>query len=157
MRSPGSTILPQEPHRSHDEALLPARPLVLWYFTDLTDSRYTIGRELIELSIDERRGEPQKIGILNKQGWAAFYSERELFVKEFPFAEDELYPDYGSNNEAYTAGNFMELESLAPMAILEPGETATHEEIWHLKSNITLPTAEHDRRQTIEDLLGANQ
>jgi hypothetical protein len=138
MRSSGTAILPQEPNRPHSEELLPARPLVLWYFTDLTDPRYTIGKELIELRIDPDRADPQKIGILNKQGWAAFQSEGELFIKEFPYHPEALYPDYGSNNEVYTAGNFMEIESLGPMTLLDPGESLTHEETWHLRHGTAL-------------------
>src|SRR5207244_469618 len=42
MRGGGTAVVPQEPYRSHDEALLPARPLVLWYFTDLNDQRISI-------------------------------------------------------------------------------------------------------------------
>jgi hypothetical protein len=135
MRSLGTAILPQEPQRPHSEALLPARPLVLWYFTDLTDSRYSIGKEITELRIDPAKPDPQKIGILNKQGWAAFRSEGELFVKEFTYDPEALYPDYGSNNEVYTAGDFMEIESLGPMAVLNPGESVTHHETWHLRAD----------------------
>jgi hypothetical protein len=153
MRGSGSAILPQEPYRSHSEALLPSRPLVLWYFTDLTDSRYSIGKEMIELAIDPKKGDPQKIGILNKQGWAAFESEGELFSKEFTYDADALYPDYGSNNEVYTAGDFMEIESLGPMTLLNPGESVTHHETWHLRPTPDLPTAAAEKRAAIEHLL----
>lgn len=153
MRGSGIAILPQEPHRSHSEALLPARPLVLWYFTDLTDPRYAIGKELIELTIDPSRGDPQKIGIMNKQGWAAFYSEGELFIKEFTYEPDALYPDYGSNNEVYTAGDFMEIESLGPMTVLDPGESVTHHETWHLRPSSDLPNSAAEKRAAIEHLL----
>jgi hypothetical protein len=153
MRGSGSAIFPQEPYRPHSEALLPARPLVLWYFTDLTDSRYSIGKELIELAIDPKKGDPQKIGILNKQGWAAFESEGELFIKEFTYEADALYPDYGSNNEVYTAGDFMEIESLGPMTLLNPGESVTHHETWHLRPTSDLPTSAPEKRAAIEHLL----
>ncbi|HYO90997.1 MAG TPA: hypothetical protein VEQ40_05145, partial [Pyrinomonadaceae bacterium] len=41
MRAGGVAILPQEPYRSWDEYLLPARPMVLWHYTDLSDPRWT--------------------------------------------------------------------------------------------------------------------
>jgi len=132
MRGGGVTILPQEPYKSHDEYLLPARPLVFWHYTNLSDPRWTIGKKYIRLKTDDNIQEAQKIGIANKQGWAAYLRNGELFVKRFPYHEGATYPDYGSNNETYTSGSFMEIESLGPMAHLEPGHAAEHDEHWSL-------------------------
>ena len=154
MRGGGTTMIPQEPYRSHDDYLLPARPLVLWHFTDLTDTRWNIGKELIQLSTDDPVPEPQKIGVMNKQGWLAYSWKDLLFVKEFEYLAGANYPDYGSNCETYTAGDFMEIESLGPMQVLQPGEAATHRERWHLFGDIDLPKNETARREHIERLLG---
>lgn len=148
----GRVILPQEPFRSHDEYLLPARPLVLWYFTDLTDDRIALGKKYIELRVDTSKGDPQKIGILNKQGWAAYLLGEELFVKKFDYLEGEEYPDYNSNNEAYTAGEFLELETLSPLVTLQPGDTVTHFETWHLLQSDRLQAFDVMQRNT-SDLL----
>lgn len=156
MRPGGTVIIPQEPYRSHDEALLPARPLVLWHFTNLTDRRWKIGKQLIQLTPDSSMHEPQKIGVLNKQGWAAYYSEGELFVKEFEYAPGADYPDYGSNCETYTAGDFLELETLGPMTVLQPGETVSHVEEWRLLNSIELPDEEHGRSDALQTLLNGN-
>jgi hypothetical protein len=137
MNGEGCAILPQEPYRSHDEYLLPARPLVLWHFTDLCDPRWSIGRKYIRLRADSGLMEPQKIGIGNKQGWAAYHRRDTLFVKRFAYHEGASYPDYGSNNEVYTAGTFLEVESLAPMFQLEPGGIAEHVERWYLFRNVS--------------------
>lgn len=132
MNGGGTAILPQEPYRSWDEYLLPARPLVLWHYTDLSDPRWTIGKKYLQLSTDEAVESPQKVGIANKQGWAAYHRRDLLFIKRFSYEEGASYPDYGSNNEIYTAGSFIEIESLAPVSRLEPGMVATHEERWSL-------------------------
>ena len=132
MNSGGAVILPQEPYRSHDEYLLPARPMVLWYFTDLSDRRFTIGGKYFCLQCDPALAAPQKIGIANKQGWAAYWNAHTLFVKQFTFDEKRNYPDYGCNNEAYTEGSFIELESLGPMQHVAPGESVEHQERWNL-------------------------
>jgi hypothetical protein len=132
MSGGGSVILPQEEYRSWDEYLLPARPLVLWHYTDLTDPRWHVGAKYIRLRTDAARDSPQKIGILNKQGWAAYERQGTLFVKTVAYREGAAYPDYNSNTEAYTAGSFIELETLAPLQYLEPGETAEHTEEWSL-------------------------
>lgn len=132
MNSGGVTILPQEPYRSHDDYLLPARPLVLWHYTDLSDPRWTIGQKYIRLRMNEKMPGSQKVGILNKQGWAAYLRNTTLFVKRFAYKEGATYPDYNSNCETYTAGSFMEVETLGHMQHLEAGETAEHVERWYL-------------------------
>jgi len=132
MNGGGVAILPQEPYRSHDAYLLPARPLVLWHFTNLADPRLRLGEKYIWIHSDPNNAGPQKIGIANKQGWASYVHNDTIFVKRFAYLEGAHYPDYGSNNEVYTAGSFMEIESLGPMCHLEPGESTNHAERWEL-------------------------
>jgi hypothetical protein len=136
MRGGGTAIFPQEPYISWDDYLLPARPLVLWHYTDLTDARWSIGKKFIQLSTDERASHPQKIGLLNKQGWAAYAHGTTLFVKRFAYTEGASYPDYGCNCETYTAGDFIEVESLSPLARVEPDASAEHLERWSLFANV---------------------
>jgi hypothetical protein len=153
MNGGGVTILPQEPYRSHDDYLLPARPLVLWHYTELSDPRWALGRKYIRLKTDEAMKEPQKIGIANKQGWAAYVRSNTLFVKRFAYKEGATYPDYGSNNETYTAGLFMEVETLAPMQRLKPGESAEHVERWTLFRNVNIGTTEASLDAAISPLI----
>ncbi|HEY3873968.1 MAG TPA: hypothetical protein VGM92_00695 [Candidatus Kapabacteria bacterium] len=152
LRSGGKVIIPQEPFRSHDEYLLAARPLVLWHFTDLSDPRFHFGKTLIELECNEQFSEPTKIGAMNKQCWAGYYSNKLLFIKEFDYRPGANYPDYGSNCEAYTQAGFVELESLGPMELLQPGETAKHRETWKLRE-IDLPISEKARSEAIGTML----
>jgi hypothetical protein len=149
LRPGGTVIIPQEPFRSHEEALLPSRPMVLWHFTDLTDARYHLGKQLMELRCDSRYDSPQKIGAMNKQGWTAYYSKPLLFMKEFDYRAGANYPDYGCNCEAYTSGEYIELESLGPLEMLQPGESATHRERWRLFDGVTLSEDEDKRSQEI--------
>lgn len=132
MRPGGEVVIPQEPFGPHPEFLLPARPLVLWHYTDLTDARLSLGRRLVRVRPDAGNDAPQKIGLLNKQGWAAYHVGGELFVKTYPYAEGAAYPDYNCNTQVFTAGAFVEVESLAPLTRLEPGGAAEHEERWAL-------------------------
>jgi hypothetical protein len=132
MRGGGEAVFPQEPFRSWGHHLLPARPLVLWHYTDLTDARITLGRKFVRLRTDAAAEDPQKFGLMNKQGWAGYLLGPTLFVKRFPYEEGANYPDYGCNTEAFTAGSFIEIESLSPLRRLEPGATAEHTERWHL-------------------------
>ena len=132
MNGSGEAILPQEPYRSWNEYLLPARPLVLWHYTDLSDPRWTFSNQYIRLRTDPMLHHPQKIGIGNKQGWAAYHREKTLFVKNFDYQEFASYPDYGCNTEVYTAGSVIELESLSPLSNIAPGEFVEHLEHWNL-------------------------
>lgn len=138
MNGGGTTILPQEPYRSHDDYLLPARPLVLWHYTDLSDPRWTIGKKFLRLRTDSAIKEPQKVGMANKQGWSAYHRKGTLFIKRFNYKEGVAYPDYGSNNETYTSASFMEVETLAPLSHLEPGASAEHTERWYLFRHVDL-------------------
>jgi hypothetical protein len=142
MRGGGTAIVPQEPYGAHDQNLLPVRPLVLWAYTDLSDPRFAIGPKYIRLRSDDQRAEPQKIGVGNRQGWAAYNLGRTVFVKRFAHQPQHAYPDFGSNVEVYTAGPFIELESLGPLLRLAPGEVAEHVEEWQLFGNVDVGASE---------------
>ncbi len=74
----------------------------------------------------------QKIGVLNKQGWAKYLAGDLEFVKRFDFIENAAYPDMNSNTELYTAGSFVEIETLAPLQRLAPNASTEHIEHWQL-------------------------
>lgn len=136
MNGGGVTIFPNEPYIPHSERLLPARPMVLWHYTDMSDPRWHFGKKYVRLHTDDKLTEPQKVGVANKQGWAAYLRNGVLFVTRFPYIEGATYPDHGCNFETYTAGNFMEIETLGPMVKLEPGQSTTHIETWHLFKDV---------------------
>jgi hypothetical protein len=133
MRGGGEVLIPNEPFAPYGaETLLPVRNLTCWSYTNLSDSRWSFDREFIRLRADESKIEPQKIGVLNRQGWAKYLSGDLEFVKRFDFIENAQYPDMNSNNEIYTAGAFVEIESLAPLVKLAPGASTEHIEHWQL-------------------------
>lgn len=136
MNPDGTVIIPQEPYASHDDALLPVRAMTMWAYTDLSDPRWRIGPKFIRLSTDAARAGSQKIGVANRRGWAAYARGRQVFVKRYGWEEGRTYPDYGVNTEAYTAGTFIELETLGPMATLAPGSSTDHEEKWALVKDV---------------------
>lgn len=71
-------------------------------YTDLSDARWSIGPHFILLRPEAGREAPQKLGVLNKQGWCAYEWGESLFVKRFGYREGGAYPDYGCNNEVFT-------------------------------------------------------
>ncbi|MDQ6893037.1 MAG: hypothetical protein M3167_10200 [Acidobacteriota bacterium] len=144
MRPGGAAVIPSEPFRSHDESLLPVRPLGLWSFTDLSDPRWAFAPRALVLRPDPARKTPQKAGAGNTLGWCACVWEREVFVKRFDWDAEARYPDFGCNNEVYAEGDFLELETLGPLRLLAPDETAEHTERWFLspRNGAGIPTAE---------------
>lgn len=134
MTQGGRGVFPQEEYRPHPEYLLPARPLVLWHYTNMGDPRFTWGAKYIELRQDPDATTKQKIGMLNKQGWLAYVLPSQVFIKLYEPKPDALYPDYGSNVECYTDAGMLELETLGPLTELEPnGGAVEHIEHWVLE------------------------
>ena len=133
MAPDGRAIFPQEDFRRHEDYLLPARPVVLWHYTQMGDPRWTWGNKYVQLRQDPSAKTKQKVGFLNKQGWAAYHLNGELFIKKFDVTPDAKYPDYGCNNETFTDWDMLEVESLGPLAKLAAsGGKAEHAETWTL-------------------------
>jgi hypothetical protein len=142
----GRVVLPQEPFVSHDDDLLPARPLILWKFTDMADTRWRWGTKYLSLRQDDLpEGKPQKVGAYNAQGWAAHLTSSQAFIVDIDVAPGgpAALTDQGSNFETYTDGPFQELETLGPLVTLEPGQSAHQAERWFLAATPT-PIADDD-------------
>lgn len=133
MREDGEVLIPNEPFAPYSAAnLLPVRNITVWSYTDFSDSRWQLDKEFIRLRVDALKTAPQKIGVFNKQGWIKYKLNDVIFTKRFSFQPDAVYPDMNSNTEIYTAGSFIEIETLAPIVRLAPGESTNHTEIWQL-------------------------
>lgn len=157
MNGGGTTIIPNEPYIPEADKVLPARPIVVWHYTDISDPRWTFGKKYIRLRTDGNLEAQLKMGVMNKQGWAAYLRERTLFLKRFPFLEDANYPDYGCNFETYTAGDFMEVESLGPLVKLDPDESTVHLEYWYLFGGVEAGDSEKALEAAITPLVQSTQ
>lgn len=135
MRAGGEIFIPNEPFAAYSaETLLPVRNLTCWSYTDFSDSRWRFERDFIRLQIDSAKPEPQKIGVRNTQGWAMYRVGGLQFTKSIDFIEKAVYPDMNSNMEFYTAGSFVEIESLSPLQTIAANGSAEHSEMWSLKT-----------------------
>jgi hypothetical protein len=130
MAAGGRAIYPQEDYKPHPDCLVPARPIVLWHFTDMTDPRWTWGREYVQLRQDPKATTKQKAGFLNSKGWAAYVLGGDALVKRYPCLPGAEYADMGCNTETYTDPDMLEVETLGPVARIEPGEHVDHAESW---------------------------
>jgi hypothetical protein len=87
---------------------------------------------------------PQKVGALVPDGWLAYARNGHLFVKTFEYVPGADYPDLGCSAEIFTNADFLETESLAPLANLNPGTAVEHVEHWFLFRDVPMPESEAD-------------
>ncbi len=132
MAQGGRAVYPQEEYIPHPDVLVPARPLVLWHFNDMSDPRWTWGRRYIQLRQDPTATTKLKIGMANKQGWAAYLLGGEALVIRYAYDPRANYADMGCNTETYTDPDMLEVETLGPVTRLEPGDHVDHLESWTL-------------------------
>jgi hypothetical protein len=132
MAENGRAVFPQEPFRPHPQFLLPARPLVLWGYTDMKDPRWTWGTKYIQLKQDPKATTKQKVGIMNTLGWAAYALNGDVFVKRFNYDSTATYPDFGCNMETYTDPDILEIETLGSLKKLAANASVEHVEHWFL-------------------------
>lgn len=129
----GMAILPLGKYIPFPEQLTPARPLVLWSYTNPNDPRFTFDARFIRLRQDREAQIPQKIGLMIEEGWAAYHRGEHLFVKHFDHPDhSKRYADFGVNVEVFTNQDMLELETLSPLVELEPGGMIEHQERWAL-------------------------
>lgn len=127
LKTGGLAILPQA---DAGTGLLPNRSLVLWPYTDMSNENVTWGRQYVLLHA--RMKSPFKIGFPNPRGWLAYWQQGVLFVKRAGYQAQASYGDFGSSSECYCNNQFIELETIAPLGLLQPGESLTHLERWEL-------------------------
>jgi len=144
----GTAIFPQI---KTDTGVLPNRFLTLWPYTDMTNPNVYWGSNYILVQVD--MASAFKIGFPNPRGWQAYWLNDTLFVKHAEYNAWAEYYDFGSSSESYCNDKFIELETLAPITTIAPGETATHVETWNLYKDIKRPQNE-DEAQALADKLG---
>jgi hypothetical protein len=105
------------------------RSLVIWPYTHLDDQR--ISWEEGSVLIDVGPGAPIKLGSGPTPGALGYLKDGYLFSKRFDSANDD-YPDRGAVAQIYANDSFCELESLGPLARLEPGDETSHVEFWEV-------------------------
>lgn len=152
----GRAIIPQEPYIDPADCMLPSRPMVLWHYTQMNDPHWTWGKKYIQLKQDTSLSTEQKLGILNKQKWCAYYLNGELFIKTFDYDPHATYADYGCNNEVWADGTFLELETLGPLSKIPAGGMIQHQENW-LLSNVQLEEHEDLMDQKLLPLLSSSE
>jgi hypothetical protein len=139
MMAPGGTAVTGFPPRGKHPAHLEAtNPLVMWAYTDLSDSRWKFTKKYLMLRQDPKNSEPQKLGLFNPDTWAAYILNGEAFVKRTSSNPAKTYPDFGCSFETFTNNDFLEMETLGPLTKVQPGRTVEQVEHWGLYRHLAL-------------------
>jgi len=149
LRLGGVAIFPQPTGNADPAGLLSNRTLSLWPYTRINDPRLVLGDEFILLRAS-LGASALKFGYSNLHGWMGYYLDGTFFVKRFDPVPGADYPDGGCNTESYCNDQFIELESLGPLAALEPGETVVHTERWEVYDGLSMPELSEAARRALE-------
>lgn len=155
MAAGGTAIMPLPPRGTHPEALLPNMQLIFWPYSNLSDPRWTFGREYVLLRQDREAAHAQKFGAAVRDGWLAYVNNGVMFFKQFGYEADATYPDLGCNAEVFTNKVMLEIESLSRIHHLEPGATISHNETWTLFGDVPTPQTNADVATNIRPLVDA--
>ncbi|MFN8412051.1 MAG: hypothetical protein U0Z26_06655 [Anaerolineales bacterium] len=147
LKTGGMAILPQA---SHDAGVLPNRSLAMWSYTDMSNSNVTWGKDYILVKANMQSA--FKVGFPNPRGWLAYWLNGVLFVKHADYINDASYYDFGSSSESYCNDKFLELETLAPISLIHPGNTVTHTETWELHKVTDCPQNENEVQSLVNEL-----
>jgi hypothetical protein len=134
LRLGGLAIIPQQVGVPAAQ-LLPDRRMTIWNYTRLQDPRLHLGDDFILLEAASRLP-PCKIGVSNPQGWLAYLLGEVLFVKRFDPQPQLPHPDSGCDTEVYCNDQFIELETLGVLQVMQPGQTVTHTETWQVYTGV---------------------
>jgi hypothetical protein len=133
MMAPGGFVVSGFPPRGHHPANLEAtNPLVMWAYTNLADPRWKFTRKYLTLRQDPNNADAQKIGMFNRDTWAAYILNGEAFVKRAQADSSKTYPDFGCSFETFTNNEFLEVETVGALAKVQPGQSVQQIEHWAL-------------------------
>lgn len=134
-RLSGTAILPLRSLPADPAGLLPDSHIVFWPYCHYNDPRIQYGDGY--LLVQAREGYPSlKIGTFDPCGWIAYWIDGLLFKKSFQVLIDGTYPDRQCNAEVYTDDQFIELEIVGKLTVVEPGRSIQFEEVWDVYDSL---------------------
>jgi hypothetical protein len=135
LREGGVAICPQTDQFDDPDGVLPNRTIALWPFTSIRSPHIDWGDRFIFVHATMQEA-MLKFGFPNPVGWLAYHVDDTLFVKHAAFDRNAAYFDRGSSSQIYCMPEFIELETVGPRTVVQPGESVSHRETWTLYPNI---------------------
>lgn len=124
--------------------LLPNASYIGWPYSRLNDERVYWGQRYITVDNNPKNNAAFKFGYPNEYGWAAYFNHNMCFIKKYSHDMEGNYPDRGCSWETYSSFWGIELESLSPLKIVNPGTSIEHEDEWLIFDNIEKPSKNED-------------
>jgi len=106
-------------------------------------------RKYLTLRQDPNNNDAQKLGLFNKETWAAYFLGGEAFLKRTKADPTKTYPDFGASFETFTNSEFLEVETLGPLTRLQPAQTVELTETWSLFRNVKLAGISDDESDRV--------
>jgi hypothetical protein len=147
----GTVILPQPVGNADPQGLLNNRILALWPYMRINDPRLVLRDDFILIRANSDLP-PAKIGYYNPVGWLAYWLDGFLFRKTFDIHPGENYPDGGCSAESFCNDRFVELETLGPLKMLEPGSCTSLTETWELYDTLNVLFIPDEIREVINKI-----
>jgi hypothetical protein len=155
MAPDGMEVIPRPAYIAHTDRVLHNQEWSLWGYTDLQDSRLTLGNRYVFFRQDRTKG-PNKLGIAHREGWVGYLLGEFLFINRFGFDEKATYPDGGVNFETFSNEDMLEIETLGGLTDLAPGASVTLEEDWDLHRGIGQVETEDDADRLVKRVYHAD-
>jgi len=141
----GIALMPQrDPQAAW--GFLPDRKLSIWPYTRLNDPRLHLDDDVILIEAQPALP-PCKVGTFNPLGWIGYLFQDVFFCKRFEPQFGRLHPDFDNNSEIYCNNRFIELETIGPLAQIQPGQTIALREVWELTTGLDFPATAEGARQ----------
>jgi hypothetical protein len=147
----GMAIFPQQVGPLDATGLLPNRQLVLWPYSRWQDKRLLLNDDIILMRANPELP-PLKIGYLNRTGWVGYLRNGVLLVKRIDPKPELRHVDFGCNIESYCNNAFIEIESLGPLTVVEPGQSSVLIETWEIYTGLDVPHNVQGARELIKHL-----
>ncbi len=115
----------------------PDRQIVLWPYSSWQDERLLTDDDYMWINVQPRSAE-LKIGLLTR-GWLGYLRSGVFFLKRFDPQLELPHPDLNTNTQLYCNSRSIELETLAPLTVLESGRSSVHVETWEIYRDVDVP------------------
>ncbi len=133
LKGPGLEIIPMPQNES---GFTPQRHISIWaYGAKANDNRMYLGDKFASLRFDIDNFEAFKIGMKVVDNFALYMTDDSVFIKQFIFNKNYIYPDNNVNYETYTNGKILEMETVGELKKLNPQEELEHLELWSIYKN----------------------
>src|SRR5512139_269034 len=128
----------------------PDRQLVLWPYASWQDKRLFVDDEYVWINAQPAE-EELKVGLLAR-GWLGYLRSGVFFLKRFDPQLTLPHPDLNTNAQLYCNHSHLELETLAPLTLLEPGESSVQLETWEIYRVEDVPSTIEGLGELIQSL-----